>query len=167
VHKLWCATLGLNQRHAAELSATHAAPVDAEIAHADADLAAEVIACGVTMQHVEAVIAVLAANRAGVSINVAAKASGLNYRTAQRIVGATAEHRERSSWWRSADGCHRERSGFVSGCWCTTPGATVCVFGIGVSPSCRWARGRPACRPSLHQNRLKIEIASVSENLLK
>jgi molybdenum-dependent DNA-binding transcriptional regulator ModE len=40
------------------------------------------------------VIAVLAANRAGASINAAAKASGINYRTAQRIVQAAAEHRQ-------------------------------------------------------------------------
>lgn len=71
---------------------TRAAPVDAEIAQADADLAAELIASGVTTQPLETVIAVLAANRAGVSINAAAKASGI---TAQRIVKATAEHRER------------------------------------------------------------------------
>jgi molybdenum-dependent DNA-binding transcriptional regulator ModE len=34
------------------------------------------------------VIAVLAAHRDGASINAAAKASGINYRTAQRIVEA-------------------------------------------------------------------------------
>jgi len=34
------------------------------------------------------VIAVLAASRAGASINAAAKLSGINYRTAQRIVDA-------------------------------------------------------------------------------
>jgi molybdenum-dependent DNA-binding transcriptional regulator ModE len=40
------------------------------------------------------VIAVLAARRDGASINAAAKASGINYRTAQRIVEAAAEHRQ-------------------------------------------------------------------------
>jgi molybdenum-dependent DNA-binding transcriptional regulator ModE len=40
------------------------------------------------------VIAVLAASRDGASINAAAKASGINYRTAQRIVQA-AERRQR------------------------------------------------------------------------
>jgi molybdenum-dependent DNA-binding transcriptional regulator ModE len=43
----------------------------------------------------ETVIAVLAARRAGASINAAAKASGINFRTAQRIVGAAAAHRQR------------------------------------------------------------------------
>ena len=42
-------------------------------------------------QPVETVIAVLAASRNGASINAAAKASGINYRTAQRIVEAAAE----------------------------------------------------------------------------
>jgi hypothetical protein len=69
--------------------------VDAEFAQADADLAAELIASGVTTLAVETVIAVLAANRAGASIDAAAKASGINYRTAQRIVEAAAEHRQR------------------------------------------------------------------------
>jgi molybdenum-dependent DNA-binding transcriptional regulator ModE len=44
--------------------------------------------------HVETVIAVLAERRDGASINAAAKASGINYRTAQRIVEG-AEHRQR------------------------------------------------------------------------
>jgi hypothetical protein len=60
----------------------------------DADLASELIASGVTTQPVETVIAVLSASRAGASVNAAAKASGINYRTAQRIVEA-AEHRQR------------------------------------------------------------------------
>jgi hypothetical protein len=60
---------------------TRPTQVDAEIAQADADLAAELIASGVTTQPVETVIAVLAANRASASINAAAKASGINYRT--------------------------------------------------------------------------------------
>ena len=43
----------------------------------------------------ETVIAVLAASRDGASINAAAKASGINFRTAQRIVQAAAERRQR------------------------------------------------------------------------
>ena len=61
----------------------------------DADFASELIASGVTTQPVGTVIAVLAASRDGASINAAAKASGINYRTAQRIVEAAAEHRQR------------------------------------------------------------------------
>jgi Protein of unknown function (DUF2637) len=56
----------------------------------DADLASELIASGVTTQPVETVIAVLAAHRDGASINAAARESGINYRTAQRIVQAAA-----------------------------------------------------------------------------
>jgi molybdenum-dependent DNA-binding transcriptional regulator ModE len=41
------------------------------------------------------VIALLAASRDGASINAAAKASGINYRTAKRIVQAAAKHRQR------------------------------------------------------------------------
>jgi molybdenum-dependent DNA-binding transcriptional regulator ModE len=37
----------------------------------------------------------LATSRDGASINAAAKASGINYRTAQRIVDGAAEHRQR------------------------------------------------------------------------
>jgi hypothetical protein len=74
---------------------THAAPVDAEIAQVDADFASELIASGVTTQPVETVIAVLRASRGGASINAAAKASGINFRTAQRIVAAAAEYRRR------------------------------------------------------------------------
>jgi Protein of unknown function (DUF2637) len=62
---------------------------------ADANLALEMIASGVTTQPVETVIAVLASHRDGASINAAAKASAINYRTAQRIVEAAAEHRQR------------------------------------------------------------------------
>jgi hypothetical protein len=68
---------------------------DAEIAEVDADLASELIASGVTTQPAETVIAVLEAHRNGASINAAAKTSGINYRTAQRIVEATLEHRHR------------------------------------------------------------------------
>jgi hypothetical protein len=60
---------------------------------ADADLAAELIASSVTTQPVGTVIAVLAARRGGASINAAAKLSGINYRTAQRIVEAEADRR--------------------------------------------------------------------------
>jgi hypothetical protein len=74
---------------------TKAKPVDAESAQVDANLASELIASGVTTQAVETVIGVLAAWRNGVSINAAAKASGINYRTAQRIVQAAAERRRR------------------------------------------------------------------------
>jgi nucleoside-diphosphate-sugar epimerase len=74
---------------------TGAAQVDAEIAHVDASLASELIASRVTTQPVETVIAVLAATRHGASINAAARAAGINYRTAQRIVEAAAEHRQR------------------------------------------------------------------------
>jgi molybdenum-dependent DNA-binding transcriptional regulator ModE len=41
------------------------------------------------------VIAVLASSRHGASINAAAKASGINYRTAKRIVEAAGECRRR------------------------------------------------------------------------
>jgi hypothetical protein len=67
----------------------------AQIAEIDADLASELIASGVTTQPVETVIAVLAASREGASINAAAKASGINFRTAQRIVEAAGEYRQR------------------------------------------------------------------------
>jgi hypothetical protein len=66
-----------------------------EAIQGDADLASELIASGVTTQPFETVIAVLAASRDGASINAAAKASGINYRTAQRIVAAAGEHRQR------------------------------------------------------------------------
>jgi molybdenum-dependent DNA-binding transcriptional regulator ModE len=39
-------------------------------------------------------MAVLAANRGGASIKAAAKASGINYRTAQRIVQAATVRRQ-------------------------------------------------------------------------
>lgn len=84
-----------NQGHTVQASAqTKPSPDDAEITQADADLASQLIASGVTTQPVGTVIAVLAASRGGASINAAAKASGINYRTAQRIVQAAAEHRE-------------------------------------------------------------------------
>jgi hypothetical protein len=64
-------------------------------AQVDADLAAKVIASGATTQPAETVIAVLTASRDGASINAAARGSGVNYRTAQRIVQAAAEYRQR------------------------------------------------------------------------
>jgi hypothetical protein len=76
----------------AQPEATH---VDAEVAQFDADLASELIASGVTTQHLETVVAVLKAHRGGASMNAAAKASGINYRTAKRIVEAAAGHRHR------------------------------------------------------------------------
>jgi hypothetical protein len=66
-----------------------------EATQADTDFASGLIACGVTTQPIETVIAVLTASRCGASINAAAKASGINYRTARRIVQAAAEHRQR------------------------------------------------------------------------
>ena len=67
----------------------------AEVAKDDADLASDLIASGVTTQSVDTVIAVLSAHRDGASINAAAKVSGINYRTAQRIVEAAAERDQR------------------------------------------------------------------------
>jgi hypothetical protein len=85
-----------NQAHIVEGSAqTEASPGDAEVSQVDADLESDLIASGVTTQALEVVIAVLAASRNGASINAAAKASGINYRTAPRIVEAAAEHRQR------------------------------------------------------------------------
>jgi response regulator of citrate/malate metabolism len=60
----------------------------------DAEVASDLIASGVTTQPLETVIAVLLATREGASITAAAKASGINYRTAQRIVEAAAERRQ-------------------------------------------------------------------------
>jgi Protein of unknown function (DUF2637) len=69
--------------------------VQAEVTQDDADLASDLIASGVTTQSIETVIAVLSSHRAGASINPAAKACGINYRTAQRIVEAATERRHR------------------------------------------------------------------------
>jgi molybdenum-dependent DNA-binding transcriptional regulator ModE len=66
-----------------------------EATEIDADLASDLIASSVTTQPVETVMAVLAASRDGASINAAAKASGINYRTAQRIVQAVPQRRQR------------------------------------------------------------------------
>lgn len=92
-------TSAWSQRHSAQ-TAQESAPNtgargDTEIAQFDADLASELIASGVTTQPAETVITVLEAHRNGASINAAAKASGINYRTAQRIVGAAAELQQR------------------------------------------------------------------------
>jgi hypothetical protein len=64
----------------------------AEMTQGDADLASDLIASAVTTQSIETVIAVLSSHRGGASIS--AKASGINYRTAQRIVEAAAERRQ-------------------------------------------------------------------------
>jgi hypothetical protein len=70
-------------------------PAQTDATQVDAGFLSELIASGVTTQPVETVIAVLAASRDGASINAAARASGINYRTAQRIVEAAREHRQR------------------------------------------------------------------------
>jgi len=57
-------------------------------------LAADLLEAGVTTQPGETVIAVLSSHRGGRSINAAAEASRINYRTAQRIVEAAAERRQ-------------------------------------------------------------------------
>jgi hypothetical protein len=67
----------------------------AQIGEVDAELASELVASGVTTQPVETVMALLAASREGASINAAAKASRINYRTAQQIVEAANEYRQR------------------------------------------------------------------------
>jgi hypothetical protein len=67
----------------------------AEVAQDDADVASDLIASGITTQAVDTVVAVLSAHRDGASINAAARASGINYRTAQRIVEAAVEHRQK------------------------------------------------------------------------
>lgn len=54
----------------------------------NAHLAAELRSTGITTQPVETVVAVLRAWNGGATINAAAKACGVNYRTAQRIVEA-------------------------------------------------------------------------------
>ncbi|MEE6139856.1 DUF2637 domain-containing protein [Mycobacterium sp. 050128] len=85
-----------NRAHTVQASAqTGAAPLDAKIPPVDAEFASELIATGATTQPVETVIAVLSARLGGASINAAAKTSGINYRTAQRIVEAAAAHRHR------------------------------------------------------------------------
>jgi hypothetical protein len=66
-----------------------------EAASDEAELASDLRASGVTTQPLETVIAVLAAHRDGATINAAAKASGVNFRTAQRIVEAAAARRKR------------------------------------------------------------------------
>jgi hypothetical protein len=67
-------------------------PTGISATRVDTDLASELIALNATTQPVETVIAVLAAVRDGASINAAALASGINYRTAQRIVKAARQH---------------------------------------------------------------------------
>jgi Protein of unknown function (DUF2637) len=70
-------------------------PIQSEADADHASVASELISCGVTTQPVEIVVAVLGASRDEASINAAAKASGINYRTAQRIVQAAADHQQR------------------------------------------------------------------------
>jgi hypothetical protein len=60
----------------------------------DAALALELVAAGVTTKSVGTVTAVLCAKCADASIHAVAKATGINYRTAQRIVEAAAERRQ-------------------------------------------------------------------------
>ena len=67
--------------------------VQSETAADDAGLAAELIASRVTTQPIETVVAVLAARRRSHTINAAAKALEINYRTAQRIVDAAENGR--------------------------------------------------------------------------
>jgi hypothetical protein len=69
-------------------------PAQTDVAQGDAELASELIASGVTMQSVDTVIAVLSSHRDGATINAAAQAAGINYRTAQRIVEGADEHRQ-------------------------------------------------------------------------
>jgi hypothetical protein len=68
--------------------------VQTDVAQDDAALASELIASRATTQPVETVIAVLAARRSGATVNAAAKAAGINYRTAQRIAEAAAQRRQ-------------------------------------------------------------------------
>ena len=77
---------------------TEATAIDAEITQVDADLVSELIAAGATTQPVETVITVLTARRNGASINAAAKASGINYRTAHRIVRACPRLSGAGAW---------------------------------------------------------------------
>jgi hypothetical protein len=90
-------TSGSGQRHPADKlqapAQTQVTSGAAEGARLDADLASELIASGVTTQPFETVIAVLSSIHGGASINAAAKASGINYRTAQRIVEAAKKRR--------------------------------------------------------------------------
>jgi hypothetical protein len=78
-----------------DLPRTVQVSAQSELAQVDADLASELIASGVTTQSVDTVIAVLSSHRNCASINAAAKASRINYRTAQRIVEAAGEYRQR------------------------------------------------------------------------
>jgi molybdenum-dependent DNA-binding transcriptional regulator ModE len=68
--------------------------VQTEAEQVDANLASVLIASGATTHSLDTVIAVLSAHRDGASINAAAKESGINYRTAQRIVEAAAGRRK-------------------------------------------------------------------------
>ena len=68
--------------------------VQTDVAQGDAELASDLIASRTTTQPIETVIAVLAARSSGATVNAAAKAAGINYRTAQRITEAAEERRQ-------------------------------------------------------------------------
>jgi molybdenum-dependent DNA-binding transcriptional regulator ModE len=68
--------------------------VETDVAQGDAELASDLIASRTTTQPIETVIAILAARRSGATINAAARAAGINYRTAQRIAEAAEERRQ-------------------------------------------------------------------------
>ena len=68
-----------------------------EATQVDAELASDLIASGATTQSLDTVIEVLSSHREGASINAAANASGINYRTAQRIVEVTLRRSSRIS----------------------------------------------------------------------
>jgi len=88
------ATVHPQEAHEVQPSMQSKTTLAAKVAPFDTDIASELIASRATTQPVETVIAVLAARRDGASINAAAKASRINYRTAQRIVQAAEERRQ-------------------------------------------------------------------------
>jgi hypothetical protein len=69
-------------------------PVQSGATGEDADVAAMLVKSKVTTQPAETVIAVLGVHRDGASINAAAKAAGVNYRTAQRIINGASKMSE-------------------------------------------------------------------------
>jgi hypothetical protein len=95
VQARWVPASASTQPRPRQPAQSEATPVDAEVAQVDANLASELIASGVTTQRLATVIAVLEAHRDGASINAAAKVSGINYRTAQRIAEGAAALRQR------------------------------------------------------------------------
>lgn len=70
--------------------------VQADGANSDTELAAQLIESGITTQPLTTVVAVLEAHSGGATINAAASAMQINYRTAKRIVEAAAKHRQRA-----------------------------------------------------------------------